>query len=162
MTPLVTMLVEAVRFASWAAGQGLCPVEGEPARAPEDFLFDYSTATGETDWETMADRLPALLAPRQLQPSKLTDAADRFLKWAYKQPYSGPPVISIPRHVDNIDAILIEAASEIERLTDKVEGLNADLYCAVEVAYKRGAVEWTRLNYPELFESFEGLTEEAG
>lgn len=49
-------------------------------------------------------------------------------------------------------ALYEEAADAIERLTDKVEGLDADLYCAVEVAYKRGATEWTRLNYREWFE----------
>jgi hypothetical protein len=31
---------------------------------------------------------------------------------------------------------------------DKIEGLDADLESAVEVAFKRGATDWTRLNYP--------------
>jgi DNA-directed RNA polymerase alpha subunit len=44
---------------------------------------------------------------------------------------------------------------ELEELRDKVEGLSADLYCAVEVAYKRGAAEWTRLNYPRWFDQFQ-------
>ena len=43
----------------------------------------------------------------------------------------------------------------IWELLDKIEGLDADLYCAVEVAYKRGATEWTRLNYPEWYARFE-------
>ena len=34
---------------------------------------------------------------------------------------------------------------------DKIEGLEADLEGAVEVAYNRGATEWTRLNYPEIY-----------
>lgn len=32
---------------------------------------------------------------------------------------------------------------------DKIDGLEADLRCAVQVAYKRGATEWARLNYPQ-------------
>ncbi|QIG76027.1 hypothetical protein EVC24_006 [Rhizobium phage RHph_I4] len=39
----------------------------------------------------------------------------------------------------------------IERLRDKVEGLDADLDAAVEVAFKHGAEEWVRLNYPEKY-----------
>lgn len=40
-------------------------------------------------------------------------------------------------------------AKEIERLRDKVEGLDSDLRSAVEVAYQRGAHEWASLNYPQ-------------
>lgn len=36
----------------------------------------------------------------------------------------------------------------LEEAADKIEGLEADLDSAVEVAYDRGATEWTRLNYP--------------
>lgn len=35
--------------------------------------------------------------------------------------------------------------------TDKIEGLTEDLLSAVKTAYQRGAVEWTRLNYPQWF-----------
>jgi hypothetical protein len=49
------------------------------------------------------------------------------------------------RHMDRsndaVDDILREAA-------DKIEGLEADLDSAIEVAYRRGATEWVRLNYP--------------
>lgn len=31
---------------------------------------------------------------------------------------------------------------------DKIEGLEADLDSAIEVAWKRGATDWVRLNYP--------------
>src|SRR5690554_2524546 len=44
---------------------------------------------------------------------RLEAAADRFLKWAYNEPFSGPPVISIPRHPDNIDALLLEASAAL-------------------------------------------------
>ena len=39
-------------------------------------------------------------------------------------------------------------------LHDKIEGLEEELFSAVKVAYQRGAVEWTRLNYPAWFERF--------
>jgi hypothetical protein len=35
---------------------------------------------------------------------------------------------------------------------DKIEGLEADLQAAVEVAFRRGALDWTRLNYPKIYE----------
>lgn len=38
-----------------------------------------------------------------------------------------------------------------EEYNDKVEGLTADLEMAVLTAYKRGATEWTRLNYPDWY-----------
>lgn len=41
-------------------------------------------------------------------------------------------------------ALLTEAAG-------KIEGLEADLFEAVKVAFRRGAVQWTRLNYPDWY-----------
>lgn len=49
---------------------------------------------------------------------RLENGSDRFLKWAYKESYSGSPVISIPRHPDNIDALLTEAAACIRELVE--------------------------------------------
>lgn len=65
--------------------------------------------------------------PKSEMVETLTDAADRFLKWVYKQPYSGPPVISIPRHDGNIDAILADAATRVAGL----EAENARLTAAL-------------------------------
>jgi hypothetical protein len=48
---LAKMVYEAVRFSIWAAGQGICPVRGEDAESPEDFLYDYSIATDIDDWD---------------------------------------------------------------------------------------------------------------
>lgn len=50
------LIVEALRFAVWAAGEGIAP---QDVTGPEDFLFDYSTATGDEDWDTLPDRLLA-------------------------------------------------------------------------------------------------------
>jgi len=41
-------------------------------------------------------------------------------------------------------------AAEIERLRDKVEGLETDLQGAVQIAYLRGATVWAQLNYPDI------------
>jgi hypothetical protein len=51
-------------------------------------------------------------------------------------------------------------AAEIERLRDKVEGLESDLRCAVQVAYNRGATLWARLNYPDMIEWLESCAED--
>lgn len=50
---MVDLIREAVRFAVQAAGDGFC--------AAESFLFNYSTASGDEDWETLADRVSAAL-----------------------------------------------------------------------------------------------------
>lgn len=42
----------------------------------------------------------------------------------------------------------VQEMHELEDLRDKVDGLQADLDSAIEVAVSRGAVEWARLNYP--------------
>lgn len=41
----------------------------------------------------------------------------------------------------------------IDQIRDKIDGLEADLSSAVEVAFKRGAEEWVRLNYPTQYRS---------
>ena len=51
------LIVDALRFAVWAAGEGISPVDG-PVE-PETFLFDYATATGDEDYDTLPDRLLA-------------------------------------------------------------------------------------------------------
>lgn len=48
-----------------------------------------------------------------------------------------------------VAAIAQALLEERERWRDKIEGLEADLADAVEVAFHRGATAWTRLNYPE-------------
>jgi hypothetical protein len=60
MTKLEKLIYEAIRFASWAAGEGLGPVDGEPAMAPEDFLFEYCRDMAEPDW----DKLPEIILER--------------------------------------------------------------------------------------------------
>lgn len=54
---LAEMIRQSIRFSSWAAGEGICPIAGEPASAPDDFMMAYSVATGDEQWETLADRV---------------------------------------------------------------------------------------------------------
>ena len=48
----------------------------------------------------------------------------------------------------NAEQTCLDAAGEIERLRDRVDGLESDLESAVAVAWGHGAHDWVRLNYP--------------
>ncbi|MEN5176362.1 hypothetical protein [Brevundimonas diminuta] len=52
-------------------------------------------------------------------------------------------------HHRPVNPLLTEAAACIRETVEKREGLEEDLYQAVLVAYRRGALEWTQLNYPQ-------------
>lgn len=58
------------------------------------------------------------------------------------------------------DVAIVTCPDKITTLIDKIEGLEADLDSAVEVAFKRGATEWVRLNYPVRYAALE-LRQEA-
>ena len=74
---------------------------------------------------------------------------------------SGPQAL-----IDAFAAALMEASRAgaeremavwVERYEDKVGGLEADLENAVEVAWKRGAIDWVRLNYPKHYARFAAI-----
>lgn len=50
---------------------------------------------------------------------------------------------------NKLDALASETAAALRVLSDSLEGTDEDLYQAVLVAYRRGAHEWARLNYPK-------------
>ena len=52
-----------------------------------------------------------------------------------------------------VDPLHAEAAAALRDQQGRHEGMEEDLYQAVLVAYRRGAVEWTRLNYPKWFDA---------
>lgn len=52
------------------------------------------------------------------------------------------------------EGIIDSYAETCEEAVDKIEGLEADLDSAVEVAWKRGATDWVRMNYPKHYERF--------
>ena len=59
--------------------------------------------------------------------------------------------------LDRLDAL----EGRAQAAEDKAEGLSADLRMAVQVAYRRGATEWARLNYPSWIDWLEACEEEA-
>lgn len=61
---LAELIYQSVRFSFWAGGQGICPVAGEDAGEPEEFFYRYSLATGDEEWETLADRLAIAMEAR--------------------------------------------------------------------------------------------------
>lgn len=84
---MVDLIREAIRFANWGAGQGLCPGAEEGISGPEDFLFEYSCKSGDEDWETLADRVSAALrdAQKRLRGAGMLggddDPVNAALKW---------------------------------------------------------------------------------
>lgn len=46
------------------------------------------------------------------------------------------------------------SCATIREAIDKIEGLDADLDSAIEVAWKRGARDWVRMNYPQHYARF--------
>lgn len=62
-----TLIYEAVRFAVWAAGEGIYPADGENAQAPEEFLFQYSEAMDVDDWDSLPDQIMRALGERSAQ-----------------------------------------------------------------------------------------------
>lgn len=59
MTPeLETLIRKALEFANWAAGEGICPAQiTDKISDPEEFIMDYSDATGWEDWDNLADHV---------------------------------------------------------------------------------------------------------
>jgi hypothetical protein len=57
--------------------------------------------------------------------------------------------------LDNVDGDELGGlVLRMNEAADKIEGLEADLENAVETAFKRGATEWTLMNYPDLYARF--------
>lgn len=71
--PLADLIHDALTFAVWAAGEGLCPTNGPTA--PEDFLYAYSAATGFENWDAIPHHVATILSaltagkPEQAVPS---------------------------------------------------------------------------------------------
>lgn len=57
MSDLSELVRRAIKFANWAAGEGICPERQSEECNPDEFLFAYSSATDDTDWDTLADRI---------------------------------------------------------------------------------------------------------
>lgn len=51
------------------------------------------------------------------------------------------------KHLPDSAAVTVPLA-DLRAALDKIDGLDEDLHSAVQVAFRRGATEWTRRNYP--------------
>lgn len=90
-----TLVYEALRFANWAAGEGICPVEGEPSTAPEDFLMAYTNATDDVDWESLPYRISGfrILGPDEIDGptvERCAEVADAVVK-DHQGPFTSQP-----------------------------------------------------------------------
>ena len=75
LTPAQRVVFEAIKFANWAAGQGVTPIDGEDASPPEEFLMAYSETTGDEDWESLPIRIAQTIRKTPLKMmSPLTPA----------------------------------------------------------------------------------------
>ena len=60
--------------------------------------------------------------------------------------------------VDTMDQqTTLALVARIRELDDEAEALDSELTMAVEVAYRHGAHEWARLNFPSLYEELSGV-----
>lgn len=46
-----------------------------------------------------------------------------------------------------------EAITLLEEAADKIDGLETDLCEAVRIAFKYGAKDWVKMNYPDIHEA---------
>lgn len=51
-------------------------------------------------------------------------------------------------HVLSDAKMITILAAKVANLQDKIDGLEADLESAIEVAWNHGATDWVRMNYP--------------
>ena len=102
---LITMLIKAVRFADWAAGEGICPVSDEEVAAPEEFLLDYWQATGTDD----LDHVFAILKVKDARIAELE--AERDLAIEQRNSTIG--------EMAKTEAKIAELEAEIERMTPR-------------------------------------------
>lgn len=70
----VQVIRDALRFADWAAGEGISPVAGQPAGDPAEFLSAYTDATGDDDWASLPDRIMARAEPIAREALALLDS----------------------------------------------------------------------------------------
>jgi len=141
-----TLIHEALRFAVWAAGEGIAPAKGEDARGPEDFLLDYSLETDETDWETLPERLSALSpAPKAQQEPvawrwKPKDSAawiynpkPEWLEAQSRDEIDAEPLYTRPSE-QAVTQAMVRAAAEI--LIGRVNAPEQEIYTATRDALK--------------------------
>lgn len=88
--------------------------------------------------------------------SKLT----RLVTWILEGPAFGLPEGYVIMSLAPPNAQALEARVKV--LEDTIDGLESELQSAVEVAFRRGAHEWVRLNYPAQFATLTQGSDNAG
>lgn len=68
MRAIPDLVYEALRFANFAAGEGICPDSDDDGRDPALFLSEYTDQTGDDDWDAL--------------PGKIRDAITALLREA--------------------------------------------------------------------------------
>lgn len=71
---------------------------------------------------------------------------------AYGIGFSLDALAKLCEEAEGKDKAVITDPSKILEMIDKIDSLSSDLDSAVEVAFKRGATEWVRLNYQQHYE----------
>ena len=127
------LIREALRFANWGAGEGLAPQDAEAAKDPSEFLFEYSSETGDEDWDTLADRLAAPQPAASDVPHDVVRALESSLDdWAYafanwRQGQRSTPSCEAP------------GAADIRICRDLIEGMLACRDTAHEIDRRKAA-----------------------
>lgn len=89
------LIKRSVAFADWAAGEGICPAHyGDPdadSRNPDQFLLEYSLATGDEDWDTLADRAAEFVAAKDDEIARLREALEFYSNTETYKPHPHGP-----------------------------------------------------------------------
>jgi hypothetical protein len=123
---LAKLVYEAMRFAVWAAGQGLMAQKGEPTLDPEDFLFDYSKAMDIDDWDGLPEVARDAVMNAPAQPARRGSMAAQFTYDPEGEAYYFAPLGAQPgpyytqRHVDAILNIAFDGTLAGVELIDRV------------------------------------------
>ena len=72
-------------------------------------------------------------------------------KWTAARFHGTDPALAPP----SVQPLYLSAPAADDGWRDKAEGLESDLRSAVQVAWRRGAKEWARLNYPQYIDWLE-------
>jgi hypothetical protein len=90
----------------------------------------------------------------------MTDAPETI--WVYYEPETDdatwseyPDADGITQEFEHYGEYIRKNISDahIEHLEDEKDYLQAELSMAIKTAFHRGAVEWTKLNYPKMYKS---------
>lgn len=72
---MATLIRRAIKFADFAAGEGICPAgwgeDDSKDRNPDEFLLDYWKAANDTDFDNTADKVAGTLEALHAENERL-------------------------------------------------------------------------------------------